>query len=141
MCKAYISLYEHEKSIESLQKYIDILQATGDRAGLGWVYAAIGVAYYAYSTTVGQCEKSLEYLKNSVQLHTETVDRQGVEMSSIGLAGLYLALREYEKATEYVNKALQISKENVGRMGKLFALRSSVKFTVLEDKMKLQYGI
>ena len=69
----HISVGEHEKAKEHLEKSVVIQKEIGDRSGEATSYANLGAVY----TAVGEYEKAREYLEKSVVIQKEIGDRNG----------------------------------------------------------------
>jgi len=102
---AHHSLGEYHKSIEYLEKILQIAQALGDRGGEGKAYGDLGIAY----RSLGEYPKAIECHEKHLQIAQALGDRGGEGAAYANLGNAYRSLGDYRKAIVCHEKHLQLA--------------------------------
>ncbi|NJM64285.1 MAG: tetratricopeptide repeat protein [Acaryochloris sp. RU_4_1] len=83
---------------------LPIYRAVGDRKGEATTLNSIAKVY----SNLGQNQKALEYLNQSLPISRAVGDRASEAITLIGIGNIYNILEENQKALEYYNQALSL---------------------------------
>ena len=101
----FLSLGDHVKAKEDIEKALAIAIEIGDREGEGSCYGNLGTVFRSLADYV----KAKEYTEKAIAIAIEIGGRQ-LEGSCYGNLGtVFLSLGDYVKAKEYIEKSLAIA--------------------------------
>ncbi|XP_078372187.1 tetratricopeptide repeat protein 28-like [Oculina patagonica] len=98
---------KENKSLELLQKTLQICKETNDCESEGICCAAIGTHF----GILEQYDEAIKYFERALEISNSIGDRQVKENACIWLSDIYLALGQKDKATEYKEQVMEIIRE------------------------------
>ena len=96
LANGYLSLGDHRKAIEFVEKHLKIAKEIGDQGGEGIAYGNLGVAYQS----LGDYRKAFEYSEKHLTLAKKIEDRASELMAYHNIGNLYFSLGLCENAVD-----------------------------------------
>ncbi|XP_067037362.1 uncharacterized protein [Acropora muricata] len=100
-----------QEALDKHEKQLKIATKAGDRAGVGWAYLNLGIAYYFHS----DFPKAIECYEKSLNIAREAGDRDREKKVYFCLGNAYNSQSDFSKAIECFERSLNIAREEGDR--------------------------